>query len=181
MLTPEVIRNKLSPVADEVHSAIIDQHPNIHELLNINARLVDFPDVFGVFNLPNGDDGSHLLVMSTSTAGIERYDSRFSRVVKFDNPNLSKKNRLKLHQAYVFGHELAHYIQGSLGHELVYGALETHSGDEDYINSDEEINADYISVRALASTRSGKFYGLIHPSHPPCDWRKWGALLLDRN
>lgn len=170
---PEIER-KLSPLAVEVYDILREQHPDDHTLDHFLVDFTSIPREFGVHSI--SDDSSQLLVMSTSLIGLspEKY-KRFSRVAGPAVEFLPKRYFRTMLQAFIWGHECAHLMQEGAAHKKLYGAIAPYADRalEDYLLSDEETNADFMAIRALAHTSVAAEVSIRVPFQDPGEWREW--------
>lgn len=176
LVTSADIEHTLSPLAVEVYDALREEHPDDHSLDRFQVGFTHIPGEFGVHSI--ADDSSQVLVMSTSLRGLST--QRYGRFVRVAGPfvtYLPKRHFQKVLQAFIWGHECAHLMQESAAHRKLYGVITPYTGAalEDYVLSDEEVNADFMAMRALAHTSVAAEVSLQVPHQDPCDWREWQA------
>jgi len=121
----------------------------------------------------NGNPVVHLGLGGGLTQGVrERIVSRHELSVhpqaKYD----------EIFQRIIFGHELGHVLQADDSFEAVFGAIDKttyrpEAGYAAYINSDKEMNADFISAYLLGNTALGQSLEFSPPTHNPIEWREW--------
>jgi hypothetical protein len=80
----------------------------------------------------------------------------------------------------IFGHELGHVLQADEDFVNVFGEIDqtTYSPEDDYskyVNSDKEVNADYISAKLFGHSALGSQLGYQPPDETPKQWRQWAA------
>lgn len=78
-------------------------------------------------------------------------------------------------------HELAHILQKDPEFIKFFGPInderiEVADDYAGYVNSDAELNADYIATVVLGNSSFGVDTGFMPPVEFPREWRQWGAL-----
>ncbi len=81
---------------------------------------------------------------------------------------------------FIFAHELGHVIQADRSFERIFGAINNEllipeTNYAAYVNSDVELNADYIAAVIVGNSEYGIEAGFMPPAEEPLRWREWAA------
>lgn len=103
-----------------------------------------------------------------------------NRIIKrFDlPPDLTTAPR-GLFLPFILAHELGHAVQHDENFSTYFGDIDQIAYSpvdnyDAYIQSDKEVNADYIAAVIMANSKLGQSVNLLPPSEPYVAWRQWG-------
>jgi hypothetical protein len=79
---------------------------------------------------------------------------------------------------FILAHEIGHTVQRDPLFKAIFGTsgddyIEPEDDYESYVNSHDELNADYIAAVIVGNSELGKSIGFMPPEEPPLDWRSW--------
>jgi len=81
-------------------------------------------------------------------------------------------------QRIIFGHELGHVLQADDSFEDTFGPIDKTTripelGYYSYVNSDRELNADFIAAQLVGNSALGQILRISPPAQAPSQWREW--------
>lgn len=83
-------------------------------------------------------------------------------------------------RSFALAHEIGHIIQAEPTFTYLFGNTDSHTyiPEDDYrsyVNSDNELNADYIARLIMGHSRLNAQFdlGVVPPKQPPQQWREW--------
>ena len=175
-----IFEQYLSPLHADVYKATINCFPEFHFLRDMSVVLDRDSDILAGGTV-NGEPSLHIgLKEGVITPRMRsRVMERFQ--LRPDLLGMELELQDTIAKAITFGHELGHAIQEDPLFERFYGRLEgehlnPHKGDDyvAYVNSDWEVNADFIAAEILGHTKLGEMLGFMPPTEGPSEWRAWG-------
>jgi hypothetical protein len=175
--TSEALEFYVAPFCGDVFKSAVDKFPTFEILLSVPVYLdPESAFVSGGLNA-NGDIGiwigqaEGLITTSMKSRINERFKLPYDVL---DQPDI-------LFMPIILAHELGHVIQADPQFEGIFGKIDTNfvspeADYEGYVQSDLELNADYIAALIVGDTSFGSFVGIESPRDPPQSWREWGIV-----
>jgi hypothetical protein len=124
---------------------------------------------------PNGDIGIWVGTQpgTVTSAMRTRVNERF---------NLSEEQQSEeAYLPFILAHELGHVIQRDSEFAKYFGEpiddyIDLEKDYEAYVNSNDELNADYIAVVIVGNSALGKLIDFMPPDQYPIEWRQWAEM-----
>jgi len=123
------------------------------------------------------DDNGNLHFGFREETLTARLKSRF--IERFDLNRFCSQGSGITFAPFAFAHELGHVIQFDPNFNAYFGPIDQHLilPKDDYslyVESDLELNADYIAAAIVGNSNFGRELGFVPPSEEPIRWRDWG-------
>ncbi len=170
----DLLDGQISLYAGSVFLTALDIYSQFELLQSTRIILLnDFDRFVGGVN----KDGQPVIVLANNheivTPGLK------SRILKrFVLPSNLKNAPTGFFKLFIFAHELGHVVQADPQFQSVFGEIDNnvYSPEEDYVRyveSDHEVNANYIAATIIAESVVGKTARYNRPDKPPMQWKDW--------
>ncbi len=172
----EVLDTYLGPFTGDVLVQSVRLFPDFSLLRNTNLYIKpDFDMIVGGIN-SDGEPSVHIGLNNTAISSGVR-----ARIMKrFELPSELDEAPKGLFVPFILAHELGHVMQADSSFVSNFGYMDdtVYSPEDDYaqyVESDHEVNADYIASYVVSHTDLGRQLLHLLPSYPPSMWREWGS------
>ena len=147
-------------------------------LVSIEDTRIEFDSTSGV--IAGGLDSARERVVHMGLGEVVEAGVRQRLVRRFGLPIDPTPAYNKIFRRIILGHELGHVLQADKSFKSVFGEIDQRTiipedGYLPYVNSDKEMNADYIAAQILGNSALGTQLGYAPPEESPPNWRHWAA------
>lgn len=151
-----------------------------HQFENLRNMQVIFdptsPDMVGGLGGENYD----IPMVHMGTAGDLHPRIRSRLIARLDLPSDANSASDEIFRRLIFAHEVGHVIQSDPMFETYFGEIDgstydPSAGYSQYVNSDQEMNADFIAHVIVGASELGRELEITEPGIPLSDWRNWAA------
>lgn len=175
--TADILDKHLGPFCGSIYLTALGLFPTFNTIREAPVHLSSVSDVMAGGVNPSGQVSIHIGLREKAVTPALR-----SRIVKrFGLPPHLTEAPARLFLPFVLAHEIGHVIQADSEFESYFGHIDsaTYVPEESYdayINSDRELNADYIAALIVGNSELGAETGYDPPTQALEEWRDWGDL-----
>lgn len=176
-MTEEALDSCVAPYCGDIYYTSLDLFPGFSLLRTVLFRVQE--DFRGITSavFDNGEAGiwvsqhKNFVTDSMKTRVVERFHLPSSWLSAPDSALLP----------FMFAHELGHIAQAEPVFQKYFGPfydewVDSKKDYAGYVNSDEEVNADYLAAVIVGNSQFGRETNFMPPKEPPSEWREWGKV-----